>query len=179
MAALSTIRAVTACMETGLPKFVLDQNTGITFEWAFNAPVLRFESLVSSMGRSLLCIFGTFLWSVVFRRQLPWLLPFHILVVTAFVILTKLTTKPCGNDAVWEIHADSYYWNKSSAWNNLLVQIIFTSAHDGFECSSVAPCVSRTTGIKKNRFAGFLTKMLKEPANLGEGIPCGKMSRVQ
>ena len=100
MAAPSTIRAVTACMETGLPKFVLDQNTGITFEWAFNAPVLRFESLVSSMGRSLLYIFGTFLWSVVFRSQLPWLLSFHILVVTAFVILTKLTTKPCGSDAV-------------------------------------------------------------------------------
>ena len=59
------------------------------------------------------------------------------------------------------------------------LQIIFTSAHDGFECSSVAPCVSRTTGIKKNRFAGFLTKMLKEPANLGEGIPCGMLSGAQ
>ena len=97
MSVPSTIGAVTEGLETRLPKFVLDRYTGITFEWAFNAPVLRFGSFVLTMGRSILYIFGIYILCLVFKSQLRWLLPLHSLVVAALVVITKLTTMPHGN----------------------------------------------------------------------------------
>ena len=92
----STIGAVTKGVETRIPKFEIDKYTGITLEWSFNAPVLRFGNFVLTIGRSILFIVGGFVVSIFLKRSIPCLLPLHTAIFIILFILTKMTTKPLG-----------------------------------------------------------------------------------
>jgi GR25 family glycosyltransferase involved in LPS biosynthesis len=99
MANPSTIGAVTSGLETFIPKLQIDEYTGITLEWSFNAPVLRFGDFVLTMGRSIVEIGGGFLLAILCREQFPWMLPLQTAMFIVLFILTKLTTIPVGLSA--------------------------------------------------------------------------------
>ena len=94
MTAPSTIGAVTVGLETRLPSVRLDAYTGISFEWIFNAPVLRLGSLVLTMGRSVLYVILGYIVAWLLWDIAPWWLWIHSACFAFLFVVTKLTTIP-------------------------------------------------------------------------------------
>lgn len=94
MATPSTIGAVTRGIETKLPSVKLDNYTGITVEWAFNAPVFRLGNVVFTMGRSVSFVILGYIIAGGLYSFCPWLIWLHSLCFLCMFVLTKLTTIP-------------------------------------------------------------------------------------
>ena len=92
----STIGAVTEGLETRLPRLVIDDYTGIVFEWVFNAPVLSFGPFVLTMGRSVTYILVGYLVAALLYDKCPWLIAVHSVIFGTMFVLTKATTLPSG-----------------------------------------------------------------------------------
>jgi GR25 family glycosyltransferase involved in LPS biosynthesis len=92
MEAQSTIGAVTKGLETKLPRIVVDDYTGIRFEWVFNAPVLQLGPILLTMGRSVIYILGGYIVAWLLRDRIPWLLPLHSGIFAILFVLQKTTT---------------------------------------------------------------------------------------
>jgi len=88
----STIGAVTGGIETRLPKLVLDDYTGLVFEWIYNAPVLSLGPVLLTMGRSVVFIVGGFLFAALVYDRYPWIMVLHTIVFAILFALTKATT---------------------------------------------------------------------------------------
>ena len=102
MEAQSTIGAVTSGVETRLPRLILDEYTGVRFEWVFNAPVIRLGPILLTMGRSVSYIVGGYILGILFQRQLPWFLTVHSIIFAILFIITKATTIRSNNTkAFW------------------------------------------------------------------------------
>jgi hypothetical protein len=88
-------------LETFMPKLQTDEcSTGITLEWSFNAPVLRFGDFILTMGRSIVGIGGGFLLAMPCREQFPWMPPpLQTAMFIVLFVLTNLTTNPVGLSA--------------------------------------------------------------------------------
>lgn len=91
----STIGAVTSGLETRLPKLVVDEYTGLVFEWIFNAPVLSLGPILLTMGRSITYILGGYLVAALLYDKCPCLMILHTVIFAILFALTKATTMRC------------------------------------------------------------------------------------
>ena len=103
MEAPSTIGAITGGLEAWLPKFKVDEYTGVTFEWAFNEPCIRVPGLgvVLTIGRCLsIGLVGVALGLALIQR-LPWVLPLHVAICSAMFVFLRIMITPQTGEGPW------------------------------------------------------------------------------
>lgn len=109
MATPSTIGAITTGIENWLPKFKIDEYTGVTFEWAFNEPCIRLPGcgIVLTIGRCLSLGMIGFALGIAFLEQAPWLLPSHATICVLLFCLLRSMVSPVGTTTLMHLPSPS------------------------------------------------------------------------
>jgi GR25 family glycosyltransferase involved in LPS biosynthesis len=96
----SSVGAVTKGLETWLPKWRMDEYTGVSFEWAMNEPFFRipFLHVTVTIGRYMTQLLLGTVAEIMLMGKIPrWILPTHVGLCIGFAFaFTRIMKRPQG-----------------------------------------------------------------------------------